>query len=145
VRGSAKRAETGVSSAERSLPDQVASSEFHLSQNKILLPRVECLLSSNECHLSVKTSIVEKYADVYCTGVNHFMWQNMMPFQERNIQGNVNVDVTLVRFDCQCAVVRESRVMLSEAKHLLADEERPFPFVPQGFGSRAQGDTIESG
>ena len=30
--------------------------------------------------------------------------------------------------------------MLSAAKHLLAHGERPFPFVPQGFGSRAQGD-----
>ena len=106
----------------------------------IVLPRVKCFLSSNECHLSVKASIVEKYADVYCTKVNHFMWQKMMPLLERNIQGNANGDVTPVRLVCQCAVVRESRVMLSAAKHLLAHGERPFPFVPQGFGSRAQGD-----
>ena len=63
--------------------------------------------------MSVKISIVEKYADVYCTKVKHFMWQKMMPLQERNIQGNVNGDVTPVRPDCQSAVVRESAVMLS--------------------------------
>ena len=76
--------------------------------------------------MSVKTSIVEKYADVYCNRVNHFMWQKMMPLQERNIQGNVNGDVTPVRLDCQSAVVREIRVMLSGAKHLLANGEKPF-------------------
>ena len=44
------------------------------------------------------------------------MGQKMMPLQERNIQGNVNGDVTPVRLDCQCAVVRESCVMLRAAK-----------------------------
>ena len=44
---------------------------YSTSHKTVFLPRVKCFLSSNECHLSVKTSIVEKYADVYCNRVNH--------------------------------------------------------------------------
>ena len=67
---------------------------YSTSHKTVFLPRVKCFLSSNECYLSVKNSIVEKYADVYCTKVKHFMWQKMVPLEERNIQGNVNGDVT---------------------------------------------------
>ena len=79
--------EAVVSFAERSFYDKVASSIIHLSQHAVLLASIQCSFNGNRCKSSVKISIVEKYADVYCTTAHSLGYRSKTGFQYHSTPG----------------------------------------------------------